>query len=475
MEFKIINEALTNIFPSVEQMGFYGMLFELTKDDGSKEYKSLDECYIHFPDFNSLEELKEMGPGEYVMEIYPSEEEYKKHGIRCEYVFIIGSPYIEKQNADQPSVLAVSQCGTQGHYSQSGCSRVSSCCYGLGSMTCPACRDNESATTCISCPQSGLAACQYCGQSGSISCNACPRASYSACSGCGESGKTSCTTCSNDDVSASCSGCGNDGHNSCTSCRNSNIDCTSCPDYVFASCSGCGNSGLLDCDSCPRSIYSSCSGCGNSGIVSCDSCPRSTYSQCSGCGNSGQVSCIACPTSGLSSTNYDANLVFDDTKGSNNKVEIDNIDTVIIDGTSKSIGDLVAYSTNNGKSSSTAGLISETFDGSNGDTLSWDYICQAESADKGYVKIYKDNSLIKTFTYGGVSTASWKTETYTLTSSGSYSVRVEFTKNGSVNTLSDKFFFKKFYLTFSNGDKKYLSWGGSSIYSYDFNYFIKRV
>ena len=474
MEFTIIKEPLTNVFPTVEQMGFYGMLFELKKDDGTTEYKTLDDCYIKFPAFNSLEELKAKGPGEYLMLIYPSEEECKTNGIHCDYVFIIGG--LNSSQGDSQIVPFAVACGTPGNYSATGCSKVSSCCYGFGASTCPSCTTDESATTCTSCPTSGLAACQFCGQSGKLSCDACPRSSYSSCSGCGNSGHTSCTSCTNDDASAPpCSGCGNDGVNQCTSCRNSNIDCTSCPDFVFSSCSGCGNSGYTSCDACPRSTYSQCSGCGNSGQVSCDACPRSTYSQCSGCGNSGQVSCVACPTSGLSSTSYDSNFIFDDTNSSGNKVEVEGIDTVIIDGNTKSIGDLVAYSTNNGKATSTAGIISETFTGSNGDVLSWDYVCQAESADKGYVKIYKDNEIIKTFSYNGVSTATWKTETYTLTSSGTYSIRVEFIKNGSVNTLSDKFFFKKFYITFANGDKRFLSWGGSDIYSYDFNYFIKRV
>ena len=374
MEFTIIKEPLTNVFPTVEQMGFYGMLFELKKDDGTTEYKTLDDCYIKFPAFNSLEELKAKGPGEYLMLIYPSEEECKTNGIHCDYVFIIGG--LNSSQGDSQIVPFAVACGTPGNYSATGCSRVSSCCYGFGASTCPSCTTDESATTCTSCPKSGLAACQFCGQSGKLSC---------------------------------------------------------------------------------------------------DACPRSSYSSCSGCGNSGQVSCVACPTSGLSSTSYDSNFIFDDTNSSGNKVEVEGIDTVIIDGNTKSIGDLVAYSTNNGKATSTAGIISETFTGSNGDVLSWDYVCQAESADKGYVKIYKDNEIIKTFSYNGVSTATWKTETYTLTSSGTYSIRVEFIKNGSVNTLSDKFFFKKFYITFTNGDKRFLSWGGSNIYSYDFNYFIKRV
>ena len=210
-------------------------------------------------------------------------------------------------------------------------------------------------------------------------------------------------------------------------------------------------------------------------------CGNSATSCSSTCGNSGHTSCVACPTSGLSASEYDINIIVNEV--GENIVEVDNIQNATIDNQSKTVGEVVFYSGNKGVNSSTSSLNSKLFTAEVNDTLTWDYICQAESADKAYIKIYKSQdgttmggSLKKTFTYSGTSVARWASGSYTISEAGQYYVVVSFTKDSSVHTLSDTFYFKKFYLNRnSKGKKIFLSWVGESGSSYPFNFFIKRI
>lgn len=436
MEFKLIKEPLSNEFPLGKPIVLYGMLFELIDDEGNSEYITSDDCYSYFVKEND----SFLSIGKHEVIFYPKKiENASKQNLDVIYPI-----YITDEKSNQVQLM------------DNGSSNQNAV-YGINRAACPTCSPLSS--------EPGI--CTGCGGSqGNVSCTGTCGSSGTSCSTtCGNSGHTQCTSCGVRGVT-SCAGECNDTGTSCAGvCYDSGTSCSSsCGLRNHVSCGGtCYDSDTYCYYTCSSSGTSCSSTCGNSGHTSC----------ASSCGNSGHTSCVACPTSGLSATNYDINIVVNDL---NNIIEVDNIQNVNIDNQKKTVGDLVLYSANKGVASSTAQISTSAIELVSGDSISWDYICQAESVDKGYVKIYRDSSLIKTYTYSGTSVARWSSESYKVTTAGTYNIVAQFIKDSSVDTLSDTFYIKKFYINKSNGTKKYVHFSEeASPTGYGFKYFIKRL
>lgn len=363
MEIKIVQDIYKTHFYEEEPINLYGLIFELTKDDGSKELITTDDCIFYTNDDLTT-------CGEKTLQFYPNEEEMaKNNGVIIKVII-------------EPKVPEISL----------------------------------------------LAVCTTIVQKGN-------------CSSCSTSVSADCTSCKAS-LSSTCSSiCGLSGHYGCTNCATSNSS---------SSCSGCGNSGHSSCISCPSSGYSACSGCWNSGHTSCSvSCGLSGHTSCSNsCGNSGHSSCGNCPSSGTNATSKDRNIIYE-TSDNLNRVEVLNLSSLNYNDTTYSIGQIVYKSNNNSKNSSTAGMSSTAINLTGAGTLTFKWMCNAESYDKGRMEVWKDGveqtSLEKTIS-GSNGSTSFISVSVNLPSAGSYQVRFYFIKDSSNSYASDSLFVKDIYI-----------------------------
>lgn len=81
----------------------------------------------------------------------------------------------------------------------------------------------------------------------------------------------------------------------------------------------------------------------------------------------------------------------------------------------------------------------------NGDKITIDYYVLSESSyDKLNIYIYKDGSQVDSVTDSGYNSG-WSTKTYNVTSSGNYSLKVQYVKDSSNNYGADRAWIRRPY------------------------------
>ena len=90
-------------------------------------------------------------------------------------------------------------------------------------------------------------------------------------------------------------------------------------------------------------------------------------------------------------------------------------------------------------------MTSNTVSLSSGDKITIDYYVLSESSyDKLNIYIYKDGSQVDSVTDSGYNSG-WSTKTYNVTSSGNYSLKVQYVKDGSRNYGADRAWIRRPY------------------------------
>ena len=405
-----------------EKINFYGLLVRGIFEDGTWEY--IDDPYL---EYKILED-----EGTETVYVYPNKED-KSIFTTFEYSVFRGkledvgknerdfSNEVNKKvrNGDiswndpslGASLLAVS-CTESG----SSCS----CCTGsgLGFSKCPA--SSDMGCSCLSNEEK-------CSSSNNLGCTCSSTSTPSCCTG-----SSDCS--SSGDLGCSCSS------TSTPSCCTGSSDCSSSGNLCCTGSSDCSSSGNLGC-TCYSDDIPCCTGssdCSSSSNLGC-----SCYSdQVCSCTASGLSSCVSCPSSG-SATTKDINIEVEDTQG--RKSQVENITSANIDGQSKTVGIEYYRSNNYNKTSTTAEMTSNSVSLNNSDKITIDYYVLSESSyDKLNIYIYKDGSQVDSVTDSGYNSR-WSTKTYNVTSSGNYSIKVQYVKDGSGNNGADRAWVRRPY------------------------------
>ena len=260
---------------------------------------------------------------------------------------------------------------------------------------------------------------------------------------------TSTSTCSC--ISSSDSGCGCSSTQTCsTSSSRGTCSCSSSSDR------GCGCSDYNDCTTSSDEGGCSCSSSSDRG------CGCSSSQTCS-CTASGLSSCVTCPSSG-SATTKDINIEIKDTLGRLSQVE--NVTSLNFDGSSKTVGIEYYRSNNYNKTSSTAEMTSNNVALNSGDKITIDYYVLSESSyDKLNIYIYKDGSQVDSVSDSGYNSG-WSTKTYNVTSSGSYSIKVQYVKDSSNNSGADRAWIRRPYYNI-NGVNYLFEFTNTGNYGFD--------
>lgn len=367
-----------------EKILFLGLLAEAEYDDGS--HVSIEDPYLEYP--------QPTEPGEYECKVYLNKNEKDIYATFKFYIY----KTLEDLMASTPMPLA---CTTVLRRNNEGCSSSSSQIY------IPSCTTSTSKNSC--------------------------NCSSSSDQGCGCSSTRLCYNDSQRDTcycgSSSDRGCGCSDYNNCySSVSDNDCSCTSSSDR------GCGCSDLNNCTTSSDKDTCSCTSSSDLG------CGCSDDQRCS-CTASGLSSCVTCPSSG-SATTKDINIELEDTQG--RKSQVENVTSANIDGTSKTVG-IGYWRSNNTSNSTTAEMTSNSVALNNGDKITIDYYVLSETNyDKINIYIYKDGTQVDSVTDSGYNSG-WSTKTYNVTSSGNYSLKVQYVKDGSGSYGADRAWIRRPY------------------------------
>lgn len=475
IKLEIFQESFFLKFLPTELITFPGLLVKAYYDDGSS--KILSDPFLDYPQTDEL--------GTYDCVIYPSKQD-KSISISFKFYVVDEIRYddytnknaltLTKEGGDRVKSFAIndeenpivmkllqnpdstitlrSNIDEEFKKAKATCTTIisqsSSCgspCSGNTLLTCPNCNDVTTCGSSASC--TGCNGISVCGSSSSCTtCNAyttCGKSSScSTCSATTTCGKSSsCTGCSDTTTcgkSSSCTGCSDistcGSSSSCTTCDSvttcgRSSDCTGC-----SSIRTCGSSS--SCTTC-----SSTTTCGKSSSCNtCDSVSTCGSSSSCSCTASGMSACISCPSSG-SATTKDINIEVQDTQG--RKSQVENVTSLKFDNTSKTVGIGYWRSNNYNKASTTAEMTSNSVALNSGDKITIDYYVLSESSyDKLNIYIYKDGSQVDSVTDSGYNSG-WSTKTYNVTSSGNYSLKVQYVKDSSNNYGADRAWVRRPY------------------------------
>lgn len=254
---------------------------------------------------------------------------------------------------------------------------------------------------------------------------------------CSLSSSYSCS-CSSTQTSSCCTSSSSCSSSSSYSCSCSSTQTTSC----CTSSSDCSSSSSYSCSCSSLEESSCCSSSSDCSSSSAYACSCSSTQTCN-CTASGLSTCATCPTSG-SYTTKNINIEVVNTSGE--KTQVENVSTLVFDGTTKTVGIEYFRSNNYGVNSSTAQMTSSSVDLVSGNSISIDYYVLSESSyDKLYIYIYKDSSLYKT--YGAFSgyLSGWQNITLSITESGSYYIICSYVKDSSNSYGADYAYIRRPY------------------------------
>ena len=468
IKINILQLPLITKFYLDERILFLGLLTEAVYDDGS--HRTIEDPYLIYPQPET--------PGLYECKIYLDKEHLDIYGS---FSFEVFQSLQDLQSA-VPSVLAIcttvaqrstgtcptvcpgdvgisKDCISEGDkgcgcYSSSTCSSssskdscncTSSSGRGCGCSSSQACNNDNSRETCYcsasssrGCGCNDLSNCDNSSSKYDCSCTS------NSDSGCGCSSLQQCTNSSSEQscycTSSSDRGCGCSNSQPCSCTASGLSDCTtdsqrnSC-DCTSSSDEGCGCSSTQPCTNSSSKGTCSCTSSSNRG------CGCSSTQACS-CTATGLSACVTCPSSG-SATTKEINIEVQ--KNSLGKSQIENITTAIIDGSSKTVGIGYWRSNNYNKTSTTAEMTSNSVSLNSGDKIGIDYYVLSESNfDKLNIYIYKDGSQVDSVTASGYNSG-WSNKTYIISSSGNYSVKIQYVKDGSGNNGADRAWIRRPY------------------------------
>ena len=438
-----------------EKILFLGLLTEAVYDDGT--HLAIEDPYLEYPQPNE--------PGEYECRIYLNKD---KKDIYSSFKFQIFST-LEDLQASTPMVMeagiskraigcgsphcsgdqGLTTCHSSGDRGCS-CSSYSNCSSYASNDTCDCTSSGDQGCSC-----SSTQICYTSSSKGSCSCSSssdrgCGCSDYNNCTNSSDEGGCSCSSssdigcgcyssqiCSTSSSKGSCScssssdrGCGCSSYDNCySSVSDGDCSCTSSSDR------GCGCSSSQICSTSSSKGSCNCSSSSDRGCGCSDS-------QACSCTASGLSSCVTCPSSG-SATTKDINIELEDTQG--RKSQIENITTAIIDGSSKTVGIGYWRSNNYNKTSTTAEMTSNSVSLNSGDKIGIDYYVLSESNfDKLNIYIYKNGSQVDSVTASGYNSG-WSNKTYIISSSGNYSIKVQYVKDGSGNNGADRAWIRRPY------------------------------